>query len=370
MKKLLMFAVCAASILMATSCSKKSTISQGTTGMSEHTVVDHAGNTVTIPANPQRIVFGSLLPLPSIYCIYAGSAKKVVGMPPSSMAAAKESLLAEAYPEILNVSTEFVQKNIISIETLMELNPDLILYNSGNKEEKELYEKAGIPAVGFSVGIADYNTIETYAAWIELLEQVFGETSRSKELIDYGRNIEKTVKARVANLNETEKPRGMVIYSYANGNITSYGQKMFPQYWLTTVGGVNVAQEKIGVIQLNMEQIYEWDPEVLLLTNFNPKLPDDFYNGLVDDDDWSSVKAVKNHKVYKFPLGMYRWCPPSSDTPLALQWIATKLHPELFADFDMNVITKDYFKRFYNIELTDAQLEKIYNSSREASGVN
>ena len=338
-------------------------------GPKTHTVVDHGGNTVEVPNKINRIVVSGLLPLPSVYCLYADSAKKLVGIPASSMAAAKNSFLVKAYPEIAKAKTSFEKNGVINIEELLSLKPDVVFYNSGTKAAKEVFDQAGIPAVGFSTSIAQFNTIETYAAWIDLLGKVLGETNRSTKLIAYGRKIETDIKARVASLPEDKKPHAMIIYTYANGKITTYGKKMFPQYWITTAGGVNAPQDLTGVVEVNMEQIYQWNPDMVFLTNFNPKLPEDFYAGPVDGNDWSSVKAVQKKQVYKFPLGMYRWCPPSSDSPLSLVFLAKTIQPELFADYDLDKIVCDYYKEFYGIKLTQDDLYTLYHPSRDAAGL-
>lgn len=333
------------------------------------TVVDHADITVEIPAKIDRIVIASLLPLPSVYCLYAGSAEKLVGIPASSMAAAQNSFLIRAYPEIANADTSFAKGGQVNIEQLMSLKPDVVFYNARSSAERELFQSAGIPAVGFSTSRAGFNTIETYAQWIELLSQVIGETNRSKELIEFGRKMEADVKARVANIPESEKPKAMILYAYDNGEITTYGQRMFPQYWISTAGGINAAEELTGLVQLNMEQIYAWNPDIVILTNFNTKLPEDFDDGFVDGDDWRSVSAVQKKQVYKFPLGMYRWCPPSSDSPLSLAFLATKIQPELFKDFDLDAIISKYYHDYYNIDLTAEDLQKMYHPSRDAAGL-
>jgi iron complex transport system substrate-binding protein len=64
---------------------------------------------------------------------------------------------------------------------------------------------------------------------------------------------------------------------------------------------------------------------------------------------------------------MYRWYPPASDTPLVLKWLATKNQPEIFKDIDMNREVSDYYKRFYNVELTPGDLYSIFHPSREAA---
>jgi iron complex transport system substrate-binding protein len=38
------------------------------------TVVDHAGDTITLPDKINRIAIASIWPLPSVYCLFEGSA--------------------------------------------------------------------------------------------------------------------------------------------------------------------------------------------------------------------------------------------------------------------------------------------------------
>ena len=84
--------------------------------------------------------------------------------------------------------------------------------------------------------------------------------------------------------------------------------------------------------------------------------------------DWSNVDAVKNKRVFKFPLGMYRWYVCHADSPLTLLWMAKQNHPDLFADTEMDKEIKSYYKRFYNLDLTDEDVSQIYNPSSDAAG--
>ena len=132
-------------------------------------------------------------------------------------------------------------------------------------------------------------------------------------------------------------------------------------------GGTNVAEDISETKAVNMEQMLMWNPEVIYITNFVPYLPEDFYNNAIEGYDWSDINAVKNGRVYKYPLGTYRWYPPAGDTPLSLVWTAKQMHPDLFADIDMDQMVKDYYKEFYDVELTDEALQEIYNPPREAA---
>ena len=332
------------------------------------TVVDDTGVEVEIPEKLDRIVISSILPLPSVYCFFRGSSEGLVGIHPSSMAAAENSYLTTVYPEITELDTSFVENGEINIEQLMKLEPDVVFYSATNTDEREMYDNAGIKAIGFSTTLSDYNCIETFANWVDLLGQIFGDSDRAQEVIEYGRSVEAQVLEKTATLSDEEKPKVLVLFNYGDGTITTSGSNFFGEYWIETAGGINVAAELNGQPEINMEQIYAWNPDMIFITNFSSVLPEDLYNNTIEGDDWSNVKAVQEGQVYKFPLGMYRWFPPSSDTPLALMWLAKTIQPELFADIDIDQEIKDYYVKYYNVELTDDDLQVIYNPAREAAG--
>ncbi len=333
-------------------------------------IVDHADREVEIPEEINRIVILNILPLPSVYCLFEGSAEKLVGIHPSSMDAAKNSILPLVCPDILDVSTDFLSNGELNVEELMNLHPDVAFYNAGNEEELAALTAAGIPAIGFSAAKWDYNCVETFDSWVKLLGEVLGQNEKAQEIADYGYEVYDEITSVIEEAgDDLEKPRILFLFNYANGVIKTSGSHHPGQFWADSTGAINVAEELSGTPEVNMEQIYEWDPDIIYITNFSPYEPEDLINNTIEGYDWSSVKAVKDGKVYKFPLGMYRWFPPASDTPLALEWIATKNHPELFGDIDMEEEVRTYYKRFYDVELTDDMVYQIFNPASEASGL-
>jgi iron complex transport system substrate-binding protein len=332
------------------------------------TIIDHTGAEVTLPEEIDRVVISSILPLPSVYCLFRGTAEDVVGIHPSSMAAAENSYLMNIFPELADADTSFVENGEVNIEQLLALEPDVVFYSAANTDEREMYDNAGIPAVGFSTTMADYDCVETYANWISLLGEIYGETDAANEIIEAGRSTAAEIKAVTDEVSEEERPSVLILFNYADGIIRTSGSGFFGEYWIETAGGRNVAADLEGTPEINMEQIYEWDPDIILITNFSSYLPEDLYNNTIEGHDWSEVSAVKNGQVYKFPLGMYRWFPPSSDTPLALKWLAKTIQPELFADMDMDEEIRSYYETYYGVTLTDDDIQDIYNPAREAAG--
>lgn len=330
-------------------------------------IVDHAGNEVEIPTEINRIAITTITPLPSVYCLFDGSAERLVGISPSSMAAAENSLLVDVIPGLADVYTGFMNGSEVNIEELLALDPDVVFYRQGTGDEYEKLSAAGIPAVCFSTTQWGSNSIETFEAWVQLLGEVLNQQDKAEGIVEYGREVYDMIQGRLEGVAQEDMPRVLWLYKYSNGVITTAGTH-FGQWWSEATGSVNVASELEGSPEVNMEQIYEWNPDKIFITNFVPYLSEDLYNNAIEGHDWSVVKAVREGEVYKCPLGMYRWYPPSSDTPLMLMWLAKINHPDLFEDINMEEETVKYFKRFYDVDLTEEDLEKIFNPVREAAG--
>jgi iron complex transport system substrate-binding protein len=103
-----------------------------------------------------------------------------------------------------------------------------------------------------------------------------------------------------------------------------------------------------------------------VVSDFTPLQPDDIYNNTTEGQDWSGVKAVANKRVHKVPLGIYRWFPPSGDTPLMLKWLAQNNHPDLFT-YSIEAEIKEYYQRHYNYTLTDNEVFFILNPAAAAA---
>lgn len=327
------------------------------------TIVDHFGFEVEIPEKIDRVVIVWLLPLPSVLAIYqGGNVDNLVGMPPDSLNAAQNSILARYSPDILNVSTDFYEGGELNMEELISLNPDVVFYSGAQRAE--LFQNAGIPAVGFST-VLDGNPspIHSLNKWIELLEDVFQQESKTKGIAEYAANAEAEITKRVSAIPEEDRKKVLMIGHYTDTAITPGGEGSFSQYWCEAVGAVCVAAQ-VSESEVNMEQIYEWNPDIVFLSTLAQFYPDDLYNNTAGTGhDWSTVLAVQNKQVYKFPLGTHRWWPPSSDAPLSLWWVAKHTYPQLFEDINMEQKTKEYYLEFYGMELSDEEVEWILNPS-------
>lgn len=340
-----------------------------------HIVVDHGGNEVKVPNKIERIVVSDIFPIPAVLSVFFNSADKIVGIAPTSASAAKNSLLSQIYPEILNAKSDFMNGNTINVEELMKLNPDVVFYSENNNEQKEVLTKAGFCAIGISANGWHYDCIETLNQWLKTLTEVFKYddnigilSDRSEKAQKKSNQIYDMIKAKIATLKPEEKKRVFFLFQYNDSTMLTSGKNFFGQWWADAVGCINVAEEleKDNSVATNLEQVYAWNPDMIFITNFNTALPKDLYENTVGTYDWSEVKAVKDKEVYKMPLGMYRTYTPGIDTPITLLWFAKTAYPDMFADVDLIKETREYYKDIFGIDLTDEQIKSIYNPDANA----
>ena len=331
-------------------------------------VVDQVENEVELPLEVKRVVIASAWPLASVFCLFEGNVEKLVGLDPAIISAAKNSLLVKVAPEIVHVPSGFSKNGVLNVEELLKLKPDVVLYASAVKADYEACQRAGIPAVGFRLYVKGFNAVETINSWMELLGRVMNTELRAKDFVDYGREMQDRVAARLKDVPQSERPRCMFIHGYEALALRVPGASSWADYWIDASGGVNVAAEMgKGTHSVNMEQVYAWNPGKIFITNFLPLLPDDLYGNEITGHDWSPVEAVKQREVRKLPLGMYRWYVTCSDSALMLLWMAKENHPKRFEDIDMNRTVKDFYERFYGLSLSDEEVGSIFVPKREAA---
>ena len=352
----------------AAATSETATVS-ATAESSTITITDHADNVVELPKDIERIAIVGIYPLASVLSVFFNSSDKIVAMPKQSMAAAKSGLLGQLYPDILNVQTDCVSGDAVNTEELLTLNPDVVFYSATDTAIGETLKNAGFNAVALSVNKWEYNCIETLNQWISLLSEMFPEDSKADAVAKYSSDTYDMVQTRVSTLSDEEKARIFVLFQYSDTTLLTSGKNFFGQWWCDAIGAVNVAEELTNdnSSSVSMEQIYAWNPDIILVTNFTAAQPEDLYNSTIGSDDWSGIKAVQDQRVYKMPLGMYRSYTPGADTPITLMWMAKAVYPELFSDIDITKEAKDYYQTVFGIELTDEEINGIFAPSSSAA---
>lgn len=330
-----------------------------------HIVTDHAGHEVEVPNKIEKIVIDQV-PILSTYMAYnEGKAPYIVGYAGSLKQVISGTVLKDMAPELLDATNTVQGQSDLNVEEIMKLKPDVIFYNAKNQDRYEKLSKTGVPCIGFVTMGADTpaDPINRYGEWLKLLEDVFNEKGKMDNFLKAGDEIVKDVEERIAKVADEKRPSGMILWKYQEGTPIVAGKGTFGDFWLKRLKVKNVAEEAKGYAKVNVEQIYAWNPDVFYLDGpglLNIKT-EDVYNNSVEGFDFSNLKSVKDKRVYNSKLGMWNWLTPNPDAPLVLAWLASETYPDAFKDYDLKKVIKDYYQKWYNYELSDEQIEDMFN---------
>jgi iron complex transport system substrate-binding protein len=70
------------------------------------------------------------------------------------------------------------------------------------------------------------------------------------------------------------------------------------------------------------------------------------------------MKAVQTKRVYTVPVGVHTWH-RTVEQPLMLLWAAKTFFPEQFGALGLKAETKQFFREFFDYQLTDEQTSEI-----------
>ena len=91
---------------------------------------------------------------------------------------------------------------------------------------------------------------------------------------------------------------------------------------------------------------------------YGKKEPHELLASIAGDEKFQTISAIKNRNVYASPTGVFFWS-AGEQVILQVMWVAKKLHPDLFADLDMESELKKFYKDFFDYDLNNEQIKKI-----------
>lgn len=311
---------------------------------------DSAGREVEVPKNIERIApTGTLAQI----VLFSVAPDKLVGLSGEWSDDAKE-ILDDKYAD-LPIFGQLYGSGDLNTEALAAADPQVIIdigeAKEGNKEDLDsIQEQIGIPVI-FVEG-----TLKTMPECYTTLGKLLGEEEKAKSLSDYCKNTYDTTIETMNKIGDENK----VDFLYCSGDtgtsVIANGSFHAEIIDLLTnnVAVVENASSKGTGDEVSLEQIYMWDPDVIVFA------PQSIYSTVGKDKDWQKVKAIKSSKYYEVPDTPYNWMdmPPSVNRYMGMVWLSQILYPDEF-NYDLKEKTKEYYKLFYDVDLTDKQYEEI-----------
>ncbi|PZA11888.1 iron ABC transporter substrate-binding protein [Rhodopseudomonas palustris] len=313
-------------------------------------LTDQRGATVAVATPAQRVVFLPM-PAPSTYMAIDRSVAHIAGMNPASATAMKAGILGRIYPSFDKIPTGITRGAgvVPNVEAIMALHPDAVLqWATSGDEPIAMLDRAGLTVLGLRYGGQD----EVEGA-ILMMGRLAGQVPRATAIVERQRQRRAALAAAFGALSDAERPRVLHL-SRASDSFAAAGRDTYSDFVIRTAGGRNAAGEIGGSRAVTLEQLLVWNPDVILLGNFDTATPDDLYR----DPRLQGVAAVRDRRVYRVPLGGYRWDPPSHESALAWTWLAGLLHPARVA-IDLRADMRDWYTFLYDYKLSDGEIDDI-----------
>ncbi len=322
-------------------------------------ITDSTGHTETLNGLPERIAIAgkaTIMVQDAIY-LFDDAVEKVIALENRNQST--YSFLPVVDPNL--DGKDIFEKNV-GPEQIAAVQPDLILMKSS------MAEKLGEPLKQLSLPVLylDLETPEAFYKDIHTLGQVFGNPNRAEEITEFYQSRVSRIEENLAGVTEDQKPSVLVLeYSDVGGEIAF---KVPPISWLQTTlveisGGTPVWKDLEvggGWIVVNVEQIAAWDPDQVYIISYDGKASDVKAN-LMENPVWSNFRAVQNDQLFAFAYDFYSWDQPDTRWILGLQWLATKIQPELNSNIDMMEEVNAFYSFLYGLDQEAIDADVIPN---------
>lgn len=262
------------------------------------------------------------------------------------------------------VDPDFEQKTILerdaSAEQILPFEPDLVIMKSF------MAESLGDPLIelGIPVVYLDLETPNQYARDLRTLGQVFGNSERAEQLVDYiGDRTEQVQRLTTAAAGDT-LPRILIMqYGLEGGEVSVQVPSVS---WLQTQMAEMVTAEPVwrqaavgeGWTLVGFEQIAAWNPEQIYVVDYFGD-SGEAAASLAGDPNWAALGAVQQGQIHGFPADHLSWDQPDPRWILGLQWLATKVHPSVGEEIDLDAELVAFYFQLYGLQESTVQKEII-----------
>lgn len=323
----------------------------------KRTIVDLGGNQVEIPAisDIENVVIITP-PVTSILLNVIPDKDMIVGLSPKAFAFSNADLMKKLFPNFKDVETSFIGDNFaVNTESLLKLNPDIILYYGEN--QKKGIVNVGLPIIDFfPKGKADPRDVSI--AWDNLLREIFASDMSESLQTEWEALGKKSADLLAARTGEPKS--ALCVFSNVGGSLVVSGSSSFDSYaesFFNKAGLRNVAADIQGTAEVSMEQIYQWNPDMIFVFHNAPAQA--LLNNKIEGQDWSLLNAWQNKAIYDIPQTAYSWITPCADSPLLPLWLISKAYPELFSEAEFRTELGAYYDRFHQVTLTETEIDSI-----------
>jgi len=317
------------------------------------TIVDSQGRTVQLAAPPQRIVVAgkSTLPLLDALYLFPEARERVAGWVTGRQK--PETFLQFVDPTADEKATLAVEAGP---EQVSALRPDVVIVRSLMADNLG----RGLLQLGIPVVYLDMETPDQYMRGIDLIGQLLGNAARAENIRGYYESRLDRIVEALAGLEAAARPRILILQHTATGG--SVALQVPPVAYLQTTMAELAAAAPVwkdmaggsGWQVVNLEQIFAWNPDQIYIVSYETDSAQRAAQ-LRSDPQWQDLKAVREGRIYGFPADGFSWDQPDPRWILGQVWLAKRVHPDRFRDWDIQQEISVFFSEMYGMDATSVR---------------
>ncbi|MCW5715959.1 MAG: ABC transporter substrate-binding protein [Bauldia sp.] len=325
---------------------------------------DLTGRAIDLPAPAERIV---TFPVPMAAAIIAldGGIDRLAGIHPESKLAIEEGILGEFFPGARDIPSAILadgatRGTVPDIAAVQALSPDLVIQWEHADPGAGMLIDAGL-----DTALLVFGTEENVRDVFMLIGAAIGETERVDMLLAWRDETSAAIEEGLATIPAEDRPT-VAYFFYAQTDLQTEGRGTYFDWQIRHLGATNAAAGMEGWGPVTDAVVAGWNPDIIFLGNFEPDL---HTNRIYNDPDFAGTTAALDRRVYRMPLGGYRWGPGSIESPLAWMWLANLMYPDHF-DFDLRAEVLEWYPRLYGHTPTEAQIDAILEVELNGASAN
>lgn len=317
------------------------------------TFVDGVGRKVVLDGPPRKIV---VLPITAAATFIAvdRATDRLRAIHPRARETLAKGLLGRMFPEIATLPvTKTIggsEEDAVNVEQIATLEPDLVVQRGtvGGDAARPL-ERAGL-----RTAVLVYGTEAAARDTLKVVGSILGKPERAERLIAWRDQTEESIRRRLAE-SGAGRPLKALYITRANAGFRATGAQTYIDHCLRVAGLTNAASEIKGAQSVSQEQILLWNPDIILLPSYEDVLSP---TQIKADPLLSETNAARSGRIYRAPMGGYRWEAPNHENPLFWMWLAMLGH-ENSTLFDLRAEIRDNYDWIYGYRPTEEEIDAI-----------
>jgi iron complex transport system substrate-binding protein len=321
------------------------------------TITDSAGRTVEIPDTVGRVYAAGP---PASILLYVLAPERLTGWPRPPRDE-ERPYIAAPYRNLPATGRLTGRGDTANLEVVLRDRPDLIVDFGSIRDTyvslaDRVQTQTGIPYV-----LID-GRFEATPDSLRLMGAILGVRERADTLARYVEALFADLEAGLAEIPADDRPR--VYFARGPEGLETGLKGSINTEIIELAGGRNVADPgdaaiRRGITDVSIEQVIVANPDTIITWDRN------FYQAVWNDPIWRNIPAVAAGRVWLSPTAPFGWIdrPPSVNRVIGLKWLSGLFYPERF-DFNLAAETRQFYKLFYHVDLSDDELDRLLEWAR------